>query len=165
LLDGSYEKVTGKDGSEVLKYTPRTPEEMKGYEGIVKKAVGYNAERGDQVEVVNIPFQRIGVDEEEMGAWDHVNKQRFWSGLIRHGITILSLLLVFLFILRPMVRWLTARHGEPEIQRMLPQRAEDLEERIPRLASPEGSLSRQKLVELARVDTEKFARMVDAWLK
>jgi len=165
LLDGSYEKVTGKDGSEVLKYIPRTPEEMKRYESIVKKAVGYNAERGDQVEVVNTPFQRIGVDAEGMGAWGHVHNQRFWSGLIRHGITILSLLLVFLFILRPMMRWLTAGHGKPEIQRMLPQRAEDLEGRIPRLASPEGSLSREKLAELARADTERFARMVDAWLK
>lgn len=165
LLDGSYEKVIGEDGSEVSKYISRTPEEMKRYESIVKKAVGYNAKRGDQVEVANIPFQRVGVDEEGMETWDQVEKQRFLSKLIRHCITILSLLLFFLFILRPMVRWLTSRHGEPAIQKMLPQRAIDLQAGIPRLASPEGSSSRRKLIELVSADTERFARLVDAWLK
>lgn len=165
LLDGSYEKVTGKDGAEVSKYIPRTPEEMRRYESIVKKAVGYNAERGDEVEVANISFQRIGVSEEEMGAWDGVEKQRFFSGLIRHAITVLSLLLFFLLILRPMVRWLTERPGGLEVQEMLPHRAGDFEAGIPRLASPEESSSHQKLIELATADQERFARMVEAWLK
>ncbi len=162
LLDGSYQKVTGEDGAEVLKYIPRTPEEMKRYESIVRRAVGYNADRGDQVEVANISFQQIGVDEEDMGDWERVEKQRFWSGLIRHGVTVLSLLLVFLFVLRPLVRWLTGRRREPEGQRMLPG---DLETDVPRLPTTEGSPSRQKLLELVATDTERFARLVDAWLK
>ena len=165
MLDGTYEKVEGKDGAEVSKYIPRTSEEMKRYESIVKKAVGYNAERGDEVEVVNISFQRIDVGEEGMGALDQVERQRFLSRLIRHGITMLSLILFFLFILRPMVRWLTARHGEPEIQGMLPYRTGSFEPGVPRLASPEESSSRQKLIELATADQERFARMVEAWLK
>jgi flagellar M-ring protein FliF len=162
LLDGSYEKAVGPEGSETVTYIPRTPEEMKRYESIVKKAVGYNGERGDQVEVANISFQKIGVDDEEMGDWEYVEKQRFWSGLVRHGITILTLLLFFAFILRPMMRWLTRRQEEPAVQKMLPG---DLRPGIPRLAFAEESPNRQKLLELVTVDTERFARLVDAWLK
>ncbi len=162
LLDGSYEKVTGDDGSEGVKYIPRTPEEIKRYETIVRRAVGFNAERGDQVEVANISFQQIGIDEEGAGDWEQVEKQRFWSGLIRHGVTILSLLLIFLLVLRPLIKWLTGRRGEPGDQRMLPG---DLQPGIPPLAITEGSPNRQRLLELVTADTERFARLVDAWLK
>jgi flagellar M-ring protein FliF len=48
LVDGRYEGDT---------YTPRPPEEMEALKAVVMKAVGFNAERGDQVEVVNIPFK------------------------------------------------------------------------------------------------------------
>jgi flagellar M-ring protein FliF len=165
LLDGSYEKTNETGGSEGSEYTPRTSEEMERYESIVKKAVGYDAERGDQIEVANISFQRVGLDEEGTGAWHIFGNQRFWSVLIRHGITVLSLIFFFLFILKPMVRWLTTRHGERELQGILPQGTGDLQARAPRLAIPEGSSSRRELIELATADKEGFARMVEAWLK
>jgi flagellar M-ring protein FliF len=162
LLDGSYERVTAADGSEVSQYISRTAEEMKQYESIVKNAVGYDAERGDQVEVANISFQKIGMDEEGIGGWEEVERQKFWSRLIRHGVTVLSLLLFFVFVLRPVVKWLTARREQPGIQGMLPR---ELKPEVPRLAITEGSPGRQKLVEMVTADSERFARLVDAWLK
>jgi flagellar M-ring protein FliF len=167
LLDGTYEKVVGDDGSEASKYIPRTAEEMKRYENIVKKAMGYNADRGDQIEVANVSFQRIGVDEEGMGAWDHVGRQRMWSGLIRHAVTLISVLLFLFLILKPMVRWLTGRHQTNEMQHALPQGAAGGEAGIPRLAfeGPAELSSHQRLIELANADKERFARMVESWLK
>ena len=138
---------------------------MNRYESIVKRAIGYNAERGDQVEVANVSFQGIDANELGIGAWDQVEKQRFWSGLVRHGVTLLSLLLFFLFILRPLVRWLTARHTVPDVQQMLPHQAGGLETETPRLAGPEEWSNRQKLIELAQGDQERFTRLVETWLK
>ena len=48
LVDGKYEKD---------KYLPRTAEEMEVIKGVVKRAVGLDGERGDELEVANVPFK------------------------------------------------------------------------------------------------------------
>ncbi|MGE0826623.1 MAG: flagellar basal-body MS-ring/collar protein FliF [Candidatus Binatia bacterium] len=50
LVDGKYEADT---------YVPRPTEEMESLKAIVMKAVGFNVDRGDQLEVANIPFQKV----------------------------------------------------------------------------------------------------------
>jgi len=58
LVDGMYEAVKAAEGdnaaAEPRKYIPRSEEDMKRIEDIVKKAMGYSAERQDQVQVVNV---------------------------------------------------------------------------------------------------------------
>lgn len=44
-------------------YTARTPEELSQYEALVKSAIGYDEARGDVVEVVNLPFIPIEIEE------------------------------------------------------------------------------------------------------
>jgi len=58
LINGSYKK--DKDGK--MAYIPRTDKEIKTLLNIVKNAVGFNSERGDQVEVANMPFKEIKDD-------------------------------------------------------------------------------------------------------
>ena len=48
LVDGKYEKE---------KYVPRTKEEMEVIKGMVKRAVGFNDDRGDEIEVANVAFK------------------------------------------------------------------------------------------------------------
>ncbi len=56
IVDGKYENKPGADGKLKQTYVPRSAEEMKSLEELVKKAVGYNETRGDQITVSNIPF-------------------------------------------------------------------------------------------------------------
>src|SRR5210317_51894 len=56
LIDGTYKVEKDKDGNDVRKYVPRTDEEMKKYKNLIEKAVGFNEDRGDSIEVVNIQF-------------------------------------------------------------------------------------------------------------
>ena len=56
IVDGKYETKPGADGKPKQTYVPRSAEEMKSLEELVKKAVGYNETRGDQITVSNIPF-------------------------------------------------------------------------------------------------------------
>lgn len=44
-------------------YTARTPEELEQYEALVKSAIGYDEARGDIVEVVNLPFIPVEIEE------------------------------------------------------------------------------------------------------
>jgi len=53
VVDGKYKEE--KDGT--LAYTPRSPEELKQINEIVKQAIGFNAKRGDQVTVSNFRFE------------------------------------------------------------------------------------------------------------
>ncbi|WP_456425944.1 flagellar basal-body MS-ring/collar protein FliF [Desulfurobacterium sp.] len=57
LIDGRYKKVKGKDGKEKEEFFPRTPEELKTYENLVKSVIGYDEKRGDKVTVVSVPFE------------------------------------------------------------------------------------------------------------
>ena len=52
LVDGTYVD----DGTKKRTYQPRTPEEIQTITRLVQSAVGYNAERGDKIEVVNMRF-------------------------------------------------------------------------------------------------------------
>lgn len=52
LVDGVYE--TGADGG--VAYAPRSAEELERIEALVRTAIGFDPNRGDQVEVVNLRF-------------------------------------------------------------------------------------------------------------
>lgn len=57
MIDGTYTEVVGEDGEPRLEYSPRSQEDMDKFLEGVKKAIGYNEARGDQVEVINMPFR------------------------------------------------------------------------------------------------------------
>lgn len=62
LVDGSYQ--TAEDGT--TNYQPRTEAEMTQLLQLARRAVGYDADRGDTVEVINMQFiDEFGVLEEE----------------------------------------------------------------------------------------------------
>jgi flagellar M-ring protein FliF len=55
LVDGTYQ--TAADGTKT--YAPRSDDELKKIESLVKSAIGFNAERGDVVNVVNMQFAEV----------------------------------------------------------------------------------------------------------
>ncbi len=69
LVDGIYEAAKTGDGQSTdtpaaaRKYIPRSEEDLKRIEDIVKKAMGFSPERQDQVQVVNVQF---GAEPEEL---------------------------------------------------------------------------------------------------
>jgi len=65
-VDGTWEKLYDEDGKPQItdeggvqrRYIPRTTDDIKNYEEIVKGAIGYNTARRDTVIVKNIQFDR-----------------------------------------------------------------------------------------------------------
>ncbi|MBN9565407.1 MAG: flagellar M-ring protein FliF [Alphaproteobacteria bacterium] len=100
MVDGLYKKDS--DGKE--QYTPRTKEELDNFAKLVKSAVGFKADRGDSVEVINMQF----APQEEISG-SYVQK---WLGLDQTDIMKLAQLLsllglglaVVFFVVRPMMR-------------------------------------------------------------
>ena len=106
LVDGKYDAAApGKDGKETKpKYTPRSPDELQKIDSLVKSSVGFNAERGDQVTVVNIPFQDTG----DVGAGE---ADKWWNApiflsLLKNGLIGFGFLALLLFVVRPLLKTL-----------------------------------------------------------
>lgn len=70
MIDGTYKEVVGEDGEPRLEYTPRSQEEMDKFLEGVKKAIGYNEARGDQVEVINMQFRNTLLDYRPKDSWE-----------------------------------------------------------------------------------------------
>jgi flagellar M-ring protein FliF len=82
---------------------PRTPEEVQKIHGLVAAAIGFDAERGDQLTVENISFEEAPVEEMVApGAWQKYGPQVF-EALRIVGIVALGAFALF-GVVRPMVR-------------------------------------------------------------
>jgi flagellar M-ring protein FliF len=163
LLDGTYEIIKGEDGKEEYSYVPRNDEDMKKYKNIVMKAVGYNAERGDQIEVTTTPFETVKFTEAEK---KEMARDTLWGkiwGLVPYLAVILLLALLVVIVLRPLVKWITS----PEIGVLSGVTeggiAGELAERTPRLLK-EGVPGREQLARLAKADAEHLAKGLRQWM-
>lgn len=100
LVDGVYEKDA--DGNMV--YKPRTQEEMNKITALVKSAVGFDAERGDKVEVENMRFVNVMPEvaeqtEQLFFGFTKAELMRMSEGL---GVAIVAVL-VILLVIRPLI--------------------------------------------------------------
>ncbi|MBA5870782.1 MAG: flagellar M-ring protein FliF [Nitrospira sp. CR2.1] len=117
LVDGIYEggAKTGEAGAEQQpkKYVPRSEEEMKRIEEIVKKAMGYSTERQDQVEVVNVQFG-LGVEEPAGEAVEATaDSTRAWMPYIRYAVGGVLFFLILFMVVRPLMAMLVASAPAP----------------------------------------------------
>ena len=100
MVDGVYDK----DNEGNLVYRSRTEEEMKKLTELVKSAVGYNADRGDVVEVENLKFVSVEPEirsEEEILIMGFTKEElmRIAEGI---GVAIVAIL-VILLVIRPLI--------------------------------------------------------------
>jgi flagellar M-ring protein FliF len=127
LVDGTY--VPDAEGKR--SYKPRPDDEMELLATLVKGAVGYNAERGDVVEVINMPFaQDEDYVEEKLDLFFGLSK----NDLLRMAeILVLSIvaILVILLVVRPLLA--RAFEAMPSAQAAAQAL---LEEQKPKLAAP-----------------------------
>lgn len=102
LVDGPYEMKPNAEGKSEPVFVGRSPEQIKALEDIVRKAIGYNEGRGDQITVSNIPF---AAESAESG---FVKAENRWVKLgreyLKPALNVLIVLLVFFLIVRPLMR-------------------------------------------------------------
>lgn len=101
--------ATSVDEDEEVTREPRTPEEIERYTALVKEAIGFNAARGDTVNVINATFATPPAVEPlpDEPIW----KQPWAVSLLKQlGAVGLIAALVFM-VVKPVVRALLARHA------------------------------------------------------
>ena len=110
LVDGIYSK---NDKGEVA-YQPRPKEELDRIAALVRSAIGFDAKRGDQVEVVNLRFAETTPSPiNELTGW--MSYLQFTkddiTGAAEKGVMALLGLVVLFMVVRPLVRRVITPEG------------------------------------------------------
>ena len=99
LVDGRY--VENDNGDKV--WQPRPPDELAQLETLVKSAVGFNPQRGDSVEIVNMQFVKLEPLEFDDGSiFLGISKEDFMQ-LAEVLVLAVVGLLVILLVVRPVL--------------------------------------------------------------
>jgi len=97
----NYKMVPDNQG--VLKATPLTEKEFSQINNLVKEAVGFNAERGDSVNVVNASFaDAVPVLTVQDKVLDFASNNA--SDLLKYGLLLLAILYLLFGVVRPIMR-------------------------------------------------------------
>ncbi|KPA13459.1 flagellar M-ring protein FliF [Candidatus Magnetomorum sp. HK-1] len=160
VVDGVYQMVKAEDGSEKLDYQDRSEQELQKLEELVKKAMGYSADREDQIQVTCMRFS--------ITAEDIFPKERNWlvygRPYIRPILNLVLVLLIFFFVVRPFLKAFRqmAQPPEPEEDDRLPELPEPEEaEGLPDIAKM--SL-RERVIMIANNYPEKTENWVRGWI-
>jgi flagellar M-ring protein FliF len=164
LVDGKYEAPAAvKEGQAAkAKYAPRTPDELQKIETLVKSAVGFNAERGDQLSVQNIPFQDMGESGAvETAAWW---TNPFFISLAKNLMVGVGFLALILFVIRPLLASLRLTK-RPSLESF-----ESIGMGGEALSSSERAMidsqmaDHQNLIEQAKKDPYQVAQILQNWV-
>lgn len=151
-----------------------TPAELTSLKSLVANAAGINTQRGDQLTVVSMPFNRTAVTQALVSMKKAQQAQTIRQGVLA-GVAAIALLVVILMIRRT----LKNRPSLPEMREMtLPTAVGaqmDFQEPISvadllneMRAAKEPSISesaRERLDDMARNDPETAARLLKAWME
>ncbi len=160
LIDGKYEKQVDEEGNVSYKFIPRSPEEIKTYESLIKSAIGYDPKRGDQITVVSVPFEVKPEKRKE--------EQPVQNYILIGGIAVLVLLILMVAVFM-VLRTLKKKKKEeitlppgvtPEMAAGVYAMHEKGEE-----FKLEKEPAFQKLIEIAEESPELIADLVSKWLK
>jgi flagellar M-ring protein FliF len=149
LIDGTYQ---GEGSARV--FVPRASEEIDRYRELIKRAVGFNEDRGDQIEVASAPFQ-APAPQEVPEAPAFLSRLGAWSEVLWRAAGLLTALVVALTVVRP---FLLAMAGRAPVV-ATPLVASEAARALPgENAVPAG------LLEVARRNPEQTAQVIKQWV-
>jgi flagellar M-ring protein FliF len=115
LIDDAVE-YTQENGKNIEKRRKRTPEEITQLETLAKGAVGYDTTRGDAFVLQSITFQIVPMEPMTTPGFKEKvdNIANEWKNPLRYGGLVLMILTVYLLVIRPMQRKVSAEaESEP----------------------------------------------------
>jgi len=164
LVDGIYETAAPSEAGKAVsdtakKYAARPEEDMKRIEEIVKKAMGYSAERQDQVQVTNVQFDIATEEPPGQGVEAAAETASSFTPSIRYGVGGALFFLILFMVVRPLMAMLgPASSSADGSTPPLPASVSQVE------ASLTGK-PRSQIVDMARGNPDNTALVVKQWLK
>ena len=168
MVDG----VMAENEAGDTEYKARTKEEMEQYLQLVQSAVGYNQERGDQIKVENVKFDRTT----ELLRAKELEREKQIDLAFQVGKYILGLIFVILFftkVIKPMIAWMTTsvapkeEETEEEKEAGMSEAQKLEEEEMQRLEEGLASASemRKSVLDFITKDPKYTSAVVRKWLR
>jgi len=164
LVDGVY-KEAGKD--QKPEFAPRSDADMLVYTSMVKKAIGFNKKRGDQVEVACVPFDTASMAE-EVKAMKSAERYHLIMVGAKYVLLALGLLIFYLKVLKPFLLFITQQFamtgsaGKRSAARGMGEMAEEVTEQVE--IKKERTMMDQ-IRDYAGSNPDEVARIIKMWLK
>lgn len=100
LLSDRY--IAGEEGQEPAN-VPRTDEEMQSIENMIRSALGLDNSRGDQINVVSMPFEDAFGQEKSIEPTATTSYYEYLP-YVKYGLIVLGSALLYLLLIRPVVK-------------------------------------------------------------
>ena len=169
VVDGTYKESADEKGQKNKQYVPRSQEEMKSLENIVKRAIGYSEERKDQIEVINMPFYGAVPEEDIKEVKGSPWLQEYLLMGYKPVVSLVLALLFIFFVFRPLLK---RRVFSPQRQLDVLQTASspaialEGQQELPMETKPAPLLGlKNQAVKVAQEDPSKTAGIVKTWLR
>ena len=163
VIDGNYELEKLEDGTTKRKYIPRSEQEVKTFEEIVKKAMGYNEDREDQILVSSIAFAGSApIDtnsEVEASKFDQI--VTIIKDYRKTIVNLLLVVLVFMLIVKPLLKSVKNITKEVIIQSRELASVSETYDKLPE-SKEMGRIERVR--EISKNDPEKAQQLVKGWI-
>ncbi len=164
IIDGPYEEATDDKGTPTKVFKQRDKKQMKTFEDIVKNAIGFNADRGDQVTVSNIAFSMEKKSIEEIPA----AASEGWVGYLKKASKpILNVLIVGLFFLvaiKPFKKWLSQTSEFVSVRALPSGSGVEREETHSAGELQTRYTEKVKLIEATKENPDVAADIIKTWL-
>ena len=170
LVDNLH--ATDKDGN--VTETPITDEQLERLKTLVKDAVGFDEKRGDTVSVINQPFLNDAVAVPEIDKVP-LMEQPMVRDMARLGAGVLIVTLLLVFVVRPLIRNLTANSRQivmpaPGVAALpVPAPAVAQESSPPRLPLPMPGIPFEQQLDQAKSivnqDAPRVAQVLKEWVQ
>ncbi len=166
IIDGPYETSAGAqaqgNAKKVFKGFDR--KQMKTFENIVKNAIGFNANRGDQVTVSNVAFN---IEKEKIGDMSGAPSPEGWMSYVKKAskpiLNVFIVALFFFIAIKPFKKWLN-QTSEYVSTRALPRGREhdELSHSVGELQERQNEKTR--LLEATKQNPDIAADIIKTWL-
>ncbi len=140
-------------------YIVRTEDNIKSYEDIVRKTVGFTEDRGDEITVSVMPFEKVEVAVMEEAPTDYM---AIAMTVLKYLVPLIVALLFVFIVLKPLIKSLTApvRSVGPSPALAAAQAAQ-LEEPL----KPKEIPMEKQVVDWAAGNPQEAAGLVKGWLE
>lgn len=155
VVDGTY---ASEQGSKQKKYIARSDDDIKRYEELVKNAVGFNQDRGDEVRVINMSFESTQEEGFQEPKKDYLP---IILTVSKYIAPLVAMILFFLFIVRPLIRTISAYPDRQQEPLALPQTVAQIEKTM----EAELTSMRTDIVEWVRNNPKEAANLVKGWVE
>lgn len=155
IVGGTFDKP-----GDASTFKPRSKQELKVLQGLIEKAIGYDEDRGDTVEIQSLPLMDVTARPD--AGLDAAARRELYMEIARYALAALALALLAWFVLRPLSRKLS------ESPEAAPADATSNNMQALPAMTPEA-YARVEAMEQARQaitrEPDRAARVVNEWLE